>query len=48
MPVIAPIMKIQSCRKLGANVLIQGNDMGEAKRIAMTIAQEKKMYYING
>ncbi|KAL0268337.1 UNVERIFIED_CONTAM: hypothetical protein PYX00_010316 [Menopon gallinae] len=48
MPVIAPIMKIQSCRNLGATVLTQGNDMGEAKRIAMTIGQEKKLCYING
>lgn len=48
MPVVAPIMKIQSCKKLGANVIVQGADMREAKQIAMELAQENGYVYING
>lgn len=48
MPTIAPIMKIQCCRNLDANVLVEGNDMGEAKKIALTLAKEKNLIYING
>ncbi|PSN55103.1 hypothetical protein C0J52_01872 [Blattella germanica] len=48
MPIVAPIMKIQSCRKHGANVVVQGKDMGEAKNIAMQLSREHNLTYING
>ncbi|XP_059470892.1 L-threonine ammonia-lyase [Neocloeon triangulifer] len=48
MPIVAPIMKIQSCQQLGANVVVQGHDMGEAKRIAMKLGKERGLVYING
>nr|CAD7438549.1 unnamed protein product [Timema bartmani] len=48
MPIVAPIMKIQSCRQHGASVVVQGDDMGEAKRIAMQLAKERELTYING
>lgn len=48
MPVLAPIMKIAACRQYGANVIVQGLDMGEAKRIALRYAKEKGLTYING
>lgn len=48
MPIVAPIMKIQSCRQYGAHVIVQGVDMGEAKQLAMEIAKEKDLIYING
>ena len=48
MPIVAPIMKIQSCQQLGANVVVQGHDMGEAKQIAMKLSKEKGLVYING
>ncbi|XP_032668987.1 L-threonine ammonia-lyase-like [Odontomachus brunneus] len=48
MPVVAPIMKITACRQYGANVIVDGNDMGEAKKIALTQAKEKGLVYING
>ncbi|XP_011149389.1 uncharacterized protein LOC105189156 isoform X2 [Harpegnathos saltator] len=48
MPVVAPIMKIAACRQYGANVIVEGNDMGEAKRIALKHAKEKGLIYING
>ncbi|KAL3288306.1 hypothetical protein HHI36_002754 [Cryptolaemus montrouzieri] len=48
MPLIAPIMKIQKCRELKANVIIEGKDMAEARKVAIRIAQEKGLTYING
>ncbi|XP_012145060.2 L-threonine ammonia-lyase [Megachile rotundata] len=48
MPVLAPIMKIAACRQYGANVIVQGLDMGEAKRIALRHGKEKGLTYING
>lgn len=48
MPVIAPIMKVQSCRNLGANVIVKGGDMGEAKKIAMKLSKQENLPYING
>lgn len=48
MPVVAPIMKVQACRKLKANVIIKGKDMGEAKIVALDIAEKQKLAFING
>ncbi|KAK9293948.1 hypothetical protein QLX08_011246 [Tetragonisca angustula] len=48
MPMLAPIMKIAACRQYGANVIVDGLDMGEAKRIALRQAKEKGLTYING
>ncbi|XP_071439073.1 L-threonine ammonia-lyase [Hetaerina americana] len=48
MPIVAPIMKIQACRQYGANVVVKGVDMGEAKTIAMALGNEKGLTYING
>ncbi|XP_063367431.1 L-threonine ammonia-lyase-like [Cydia amplana] len=48
MPNVAPIMKIQKCRSFGANVVIHGHDMREAKHQAMVLAKERNLTYING
>lgn len=48
MPLVAPIMKIQACRQQGAEVIVKGNDMKEAKYYAMKLAKEKGYTYING
>jgi len=48
MPIIAPIMKVQSCRDFGANVVVRGDDLAASKEIAMTIAKENDLLYING
>lgn len=48
MPVLAPIMKISACRKYGANVIVDGPDMGAAKCIALRHAKDKGLTYING
>ncbi|RYY31738.1 pyridoxal-phosphate dependent enzyme, partial [archaeon] len=48
MPRIAPITKIQNCRELNANVMIQGAHIGEAKEYAMGLAERESLTYING
>ena len=35
MPVIAPIMKVENCKKYGATVIIHGANMGESKEHAL-------------
>jgi threonine dehydratase len=46
MPVVAPITKVDKCRKFGANVVIEGQHIGEAKVWAQETHPEMK--YING
>jgi threonine dehydratase len=48
MPNFAPLMKVANCRRLGANVLLHGADLGEARVRADEIAAEKNLSYING
>lgn len=48
MPIVAPMMKIQSCRQHGATVVVQGQDMAEAKALAMRMARDQHLAYING
>jgi len=48
MPRFAPIMKVSNCRRLGANVVLHGADIGESRARADEIATEKKLTYING
>lgn len=48
MPIFAPIMKIQKCRRFNANVIVHGRDMAEAKKLAMKLSKEKGLAYING
>lgn len=48
MPNVAPIMKIQKCQSYGAEVIVHGDDMKEAKLHAMSLAKQKGLTYING
>ena len=48
MPKHAPLIKVTNCQKLGANVVLDGNDFGEAKKRAHEIAQEEGLAYIDG
>jgi threonine dehydratase len=48
MPIIAPIMKVSMCRHYGAEVMVQGADINESKAIALHLAKEKGLMYING
>ena len=38
MPIVAPIMKVENCKKYGANVIVHGKDIGESR--------ERQIHYI--
>jgi threonine dehydratase len=48
MPKYAPLVKLNNCQKLGANVVLYGKDFAEAKGRAHEIAKEKGLAYIDG
>ncbi|XP_020813187.1 uncharacterized protein LOC110188002 [Drosophila serrata] len=48
MPKAATIMKIQKCRKFKARVIVDGNDMGEAKSLALRMSRDEGLLYVNG
>lgn len=48
MPTRAPITKLTKCQSFGAKTLLHGDNMAEAKRYAMGLSKEKKLYYVNG
>jgi hypothetical protein len=48
MPTVAPLAKVDKCRKFNANIVIHGAHIGEAKQHADNIAQERGLVYING
>lgn len=48
MPVGAPLSKEAACRAYGANVIVEGSDMAESRNIALALAHNKGLMYING
>jgi threonine dehydratase len=48
MPQYAPLIKVNNCQELGANVVLYGKDFTEAKARAHEIAAEKGLAYIDG
>lgn len=48
MPKFAPLIKVNNCEKLGANVVLHGKDFGEAKARAHEIAKQNGLAYIDG
>jgi threonine dehydratase len=48
MPRFAPITKVVNCRRLGANVLLHGNNIAEARARADVLVAEQGLAYING
>jgi threonine dehydratase len=48
MPKFAPLIKVNNCQKLGATVVLEGEDFAEAKARAHEIANEKQLAYIDG
>ncbi|HEX3443438.1 MAG TPA: threonine ammonia-lyase [Chthoniobacterales bacterium] len=48
MPETAPLIKITSCQRLDANVLIQGNNFAEARAFADQLVRSKGLTYIHG
>lgn len=48
MPTHAPLIKVTTCQKLGAHVILHGKDFGEAKTRAHEIGRREKLAYIDG
>ena len=48
MPDYAPLIKITTCRKLGARVVVRGRDFTEARAAADALVASEGLAYING
>ena len=48
MPTVAPLAKVDKCRKFGATVVIEGGHMGETKAHAETLGNSLGLQYVNG
>jgi len=48
MPRFAPLTKVVNCRRLGAQVLLEGTNIAEARKYAEQIGPERGLAYING
>jgi threonine dehydratase len=48
MPRFAPLIKVANCRRLGANIVLHGDDFSQAKAKADELAAEQKLTYIHG
>src|SRR3989440_1034283 len=48
MPKFAPLIKVNTSQKLGATVVLEGEDFAEAKARAHGIAKEKGLAYVDG
>jgi len=48
MPTVAPLAKVDKCRKFGARIIIEGAHIGEAKEFAETLVESEGLTYING
>jgi threonine dehydratase len=48
MPENAPLIKITTCQRLGARVVVEGHSFAEARRCADQLAQENQLTYIHG
>jgi threonine dehydratase len=48
MPRFAPLTKVVNCRRLGAQVLLEGTDIAEARSHADELAAARDLTYING
>jgi len=48
MPRFAPLTKVVNCRRLGAEVVLDGANIGEARARADQLAAQKGLAYING
>ena len=48
MPRVAPIMKVENCKKYGASVIIHGENIGESRTQALKIGAKRGLMYVNG
>lgn len=48
MPIFAPLIKVQTCRELGANVELFGDTIADARGLAERLVSERDLTYIHG
>ncbi|WP_255401290.1 threonine ammonia-lyase [Opitutus sp. GAS368] len=48
MPDYAPLIKVSTCRRLGARVIVSGRDFAEARAHADTLVDQEGLAYIHG
>ncbi len=48
MPRFAPLIKVANCRKLGANVILHGDNLAEARSHADAVAEQFGLVYVHG
>ena len=48
MPTVAPLAKVDKCRKFGARIIIEGAHIGESMAFAKTLVESEGITYING
>jgi threonine dehydratase len=48
MPVVAPMAKVDKCRKFGAHIIIEGAHIGESKTVAEKLCEKENLTYVNG
>ena len=48
MPDYAPLIKVSTCRRLGAQVVVRGRDFAEARAWADTLVDQEGLIYIHG
>lgn len=48
MPTVAPLAKVDKCRRFGAEIIISGAHIGEAKEFAETLVADRGLFYVNG
>jgi threonine dehydratase len=48
MPRFAPIVKVATCRKLGARVILEGDSFDDARRLAVEMAEREGLNLVHG
>lgn len=48
MPHLAPLMKVRTCERMNARVILHGKDIAEAREHAMQFVREQRLTYVNG
>lgn len=48
MPTVAPLAKVDKCKRFGARIIIEGAHIGEAMAYAKTMVESEGLTYING
>lgn len=48
MPVFAPLIKVDTCRRFGANIVLQGSSFAQSVEHAKALCEQKELTYIHG